>query len=612
MILRNNLIVLFCFISMLAPRAEGVVVTGQTSFTVQIDGKETKLTVADIHANANYDTLEFSEGNKKTHTFGPTWTAFSLNPAKKYEIPTWLVGGNCGCQPQLCGSLIDGCELEEHCESNKFGDVSLFRGIYLWACSTRDHYCWNLMKRPGVWYESRYLSKRFTIALTSYGGPDAPEATPLPGYTIKNSFEGQTYSYNARITDVLPRKQVDLGIYRYLQSEGKILLAEDLDTLTGRPVVTVNYTNSTCPWKDPMYLDVNMTNNTLVENADRTVFRSYIILKKAKKETLTSLSQVDILGIKEPTEWNNEPKFDFLDPCNEQFLTLQKDAKGNIIVEIPPRQKLIYPGIVCIAVNEETSKTRNELVLYELKLGTTEWKASDKFVGALSVDYLSTVDLKITTSSSLTLNVPEATISMEIHDETDPPFLKVTSDKALTCKVFLSKDCTFTLPIGMNGQSKYVTQPIQKSCGIWNENVDYVCDGVLGSFHPPSKYTITPLRNIFEETTSKAFTSNIPNMKDNNSAVDAFWKWWQGLTLKSLWSDILDGLLSLIKWALIIGSAFLAIGAACLMIYRYILEAPFVFLKKLFLSWWNSKSSQTKESASRHEVGDMEDKQRLT
>ena len=80
-------------------------------------------------------------------------------------------------------------------------------------------------------------------------------------------------------------------------------------------------------------------------------------------------------------EWNTKENFEFLDPCNQQFLALRKDKVGNLFVELPASQRLTNPeSTICIAINDIAS-TQDDLGLYELKNGTSTRFASDHFVG---------------------------------------------------------------------------------------------------------------------------------------------------------------------------------------------------------------------------------------
>ncbi len=341
-------------------------------------------------------------------------------------------------------------------------------------------------------YTSYNLSHISTVALTSYGGPDASFTSP--GFTISNRISDQNSALNALIMDFNPRKKANLAAsYRYVESEGRIITTEHFARINARPSIKADLSAASCTAnsiKLPLFL------NYKNEEEDVPTFHVYTILRKAEIVTLKALIGKYILGPNGVAEWKNQKTFDILDPCNQQFLTLGTDSDGNFLVNIPPFQTLATSDIICVAIND-VAHSQYDLVLYEIKLGTSSWSASDRFVGLISKDYIEDLTLRIATRSDRTLIPSSLKVKVEFHSDTDAHLTIITS-KATTCQVYLSPMCTYD--IFTTAAMLYAEKPLQ-NCGKLFEKAGYNCQGVMGYFYPPPAFVKTPISHFSENTT---------------------------------------------------------------------------------------------------------------
>jgi hypothetical protein len=507
----KRILLLSIFLLIFSQESFSIIVIGKQKFTVTINDQETELTVADVAASANNDELTI---NDRTYQLNPTWSFFGLLGEEFYTIDNYGLVKNCGCFKQICGS---DCQQGVECHNTDVDDPPYF----CMSWTTRKGFCVAITRSPtGQQFSSYMLTHLATIALTGYGGPKAPDSGDgylIPGYTIRDQYS-QNYSYNAMITGSTPRRKVDISIYRYAESEGRIVFASQVEKLNEPPKLIVNWTDSNCLDNGTAHIPNSIAYKTpLSKNFDVPDFHSYLILRGAKVEKLESLLNQKILSTTGVLEWNNQKTFTILDPCNQQFLTLQKSVSGSYFVNVPVHQRLLEDSIICIAVNDITT-TQYDLVLYEMKNESNLWTASSRFVGILSQDYLDNLQLRITTDSKIDVKVSDAQIDVDVNTEIYPPILKVTTSTAITCTIHLSKNCSYN--ITTTKDQMYATIPIKK-CGWLYEIAAYSCQGIFGTFHPPSKLVNAPINNYTENTTINDIINSggSVNPPDNNRGL---------------------------------------------------------------------------------------------
>jgi len=514
----------FVFVSfcLLTGTIFAVNIKGGSPLSIKIDGKDTTLTLVDVTVGANNEILNI-EGFQEEFTLNPTWTVFGLKEGKEYNLTTWDIAGSCGCTNQICGQDCPGVKGED-CDSN------IIDPPFTCVLSARRGFCWGFVETGTTQNYTLYnLSHVGTLALTSYGGP-AESFFVAPGFTVRSQHHQERYSLNALITGFTPRKQIALSNYFYAESEGRVISIEEFALFKSKPnlnSINVKIGASTCP-KDgyPMFQSTKRIQTLDVD--DKASFRSYMILRKGKTENLSSLFQRYILTPNGLLEWNKEKTFDIFDPCNQQFLTLQQDEMGNFFVILPMTQSLMSENIICVAISD-VNTNMFDLVLYELNNATSIWKASDRFRGLLSSDYVDSLQLRVTTKSSLPIRIPQARVEVGYNIETNPPILKITTSIPLSCEIFLSPNCIFNLTTSK--EHLFMTTTID-SCGYWYEIGRYMCEGVAGNFHSPEKFVQAPI-SAFTENTTDIQAFSFETISAVNIPIDQAWYtiWWKGLTL---------------------------------------------------------------------------------
>ena len=93
---------LFTQLILLCSLSLGAIVSGKTSFSVKIDGKETTLTATDITVAADTTTFKIEEISEE-FTLDSPWTFFGFKKEGiEYNLKTWSLSGSCGCLNQIC------------------------------------------------------------------------------------------------------------------------------------------------------------------------------------------------------------------------------------------------------------------------------------------------------------------------------------------------------------------------------------------------------------------------------------------------------------------------------------------------------------------------------
>lgn len=561
----ENLYVKIFFLSCLLLVTKGVEIVGGAPFDVYINGKETRLTIAEAEVAAAYDTMTLVDAENKAFTIGPTWAFFGLSEDREYRIDEWAVGGSCGCVSQICGVNCDSSQDAEVCKTAVIPQDILHEVPFIclpWMPG--NSFCYTLHRiSNGTKYKSHMIYHVETISLTSYGGPDNGAAKP--GYTIKQSKSPVDYAWNAKIVSTTPWSLNPLANFRYVEHAARIISHSDLLSLLERPELEVNLGHSVCEWGGKAIFDTSpMKIQTLANTSvSRVGFEAFFIMNSPKVKELRSLSGQKILGLKSVLPWNEgEPSFDIVDPCNKQFLTLRKNAQG-YYADIPGNQTLKNNSI-CVAISEAGEPTRTHLALYEFKVGTSIFIASTQFQGALSVDYVKDMTLRITTKSSFHFGVREAKVDVQVNDEVKPMILKLKTSIPLTCQLHISDNCILNGKTTQNDQTINVQVP--ENCGYWHEISTFNCEGIQGDFHPPATLTKVPL-NVFIETKSPDLLTggrrappNLPNLPDNPSWWVRFFQFFRDFDWNQAWQFVINllqfvvviGFLGIITWYCVI------------------------------------------------------------
>lgn len=491
---------------------------GQFELTVAVDDKSAKVTFIDNVISA--DNFAFSLYGRE-HTLSSSWTFFGLNSMGEYLLDNWDTVSQCGCFKH-CGR---DCKAIECYDNSKQASIPFFCN----DDSKRESYCWGLISSGSHPYTSYNLTYISTIALTSYGGPDASFVSP--GFTITNRIATQNSALNGLIMDFSPRQKVNLAAsYRYAESEGRVITAAHFANINTRPTITADLTTANCT-SNSMHLPLFLTHKT---DETMTPFKAYTILRKATKTQLNDLKGKYILTPIGVLEWKNQRTFDILDPCNQQFFTLRMTADGKFLVDIPPFQTLTVPNLICVAINDVPG-SQYDLVLYELVIGTSTWSASDRFVGLLSKDYLEDLTVRTAVKADKTLIPSTLAVKVDFHANNDIPYFAFSTSRAAKCHVYLSPTCEFD--ISTTSAMLYKENPVQKKCGFLYEKAGYNCQGVMGYFYPPPSFVKTPISHYSENTTflnahNEDFSAAQAST-DHQSLLSIFMNYFTGWTLQN-------------------------------------------------------------------------------
>lgn len=499
---------------------------------IKINNEPTKLFLIEKTFNAeNEETFTlFSEEYK----IGSVWTFFALDPLEEYSLDNWSATAKCGCFTQVCGRH---CEKGASCSAHENKSVPLI--CHPWA--ERNNFCWNVFPSGKNWYTAYSLKYHASIALTSYGGLDDTDVRP--GFTVSNNQGFFDYSANGLIMKMTPRDNVDLqSSYRYAESEGKVIRTQDFEALNYPPEIQADLSAASCN-SSTMRLPLK-----LLTRADRAPvsFSPYLIIRKADNPKIIDIPHFNILTSNGLLKWNDHQEtFDFLDPCNQQFLTLQKDSVGNFFVKLPTSQKLMnFESIICIAVQDHQASSQYDLVLYELKNTTSIWSASDRFVGLLANDYIQDYTIRLTVNTDHIVTLPKnnkINIEFDLDIKGELSF-KITTTLATTCKIYLSPICHFDMIT--TSEHLYTSKQLQTQCGYLYEKAAYDCQGMMGYFYPPLSLVKTRLSNFFENTTlhklwAENFDTFKPYLDDEEDIISIFYEWiiywtWQNYLTKIL------------------------------------------------------------------------------
>ena len=493
---------------------------GQFIVKTMRDHKPIELTFIERVFNAEKQKFSiFAED----HQIDCTWSIFGLDPLEKYSLDNWNTVSNCGYFQQICGA---DCEMGiGGCQNNK-NETS--KNPWIW-----DNYCWSVKSAgSSKLYSSYSLNLISTIALTSFGGPG--NSFISPGFTIHNSLAGQKYAPGAMITKTHLHKPTNLSSsYRYAESEGRIITSLEFNQLNTPPTLHANLQAASCNLTS-MNLPLTLIHrNFNYHNQTTTPFHSYMILRRPQLAVLKTLSNYDILTPQGVRKWGTSQKaFDILDPCNQQFFTLEQDNVGNFYAQIPASQKLANSeSVICIAINDVTSN-QYDLVLYEIKNKSSSWIASDRFVGLLSKDYVQEMTIQLNTKADRVLIDPVLNqLDIKFETDLDTPLMVIHTIFPTTCEIFLSPICKFE--ISTSDEALYISKSISAECGSLYERASYICqEGVYGSFFPPTELVTTRLSKYTVNTSF--FITETDDFSRSSQFVDIFTRFLSYWTLQKI------------------------------------------------------------------------------
>ncbi len=458
-------------------------IPGQMNLNLAVNDKTAKVSFIDQIISADNAAVSLFA---KDYTLSSSWTIFGLNSMGEYLLHNWDTVSECGCFKQ-CGRDCKGLDCHDNSQTASPPFICNDN-------SKRDSYCWSLISSGSTSYTSYNLTHIATVALTSYGGPDANFVSP--GFTISNRIGNQNSALNALIMDFNPRQKVNLAAsYRYAESEGRVITTQQFNEINNaRPTITADLASASCN-STSIHLPLFLTHKKIEEKV--SPFHVYKILRKAEIPKLNILTGKHILAPSGVFEWKNQKTFDIFDPCNQQFFTLKITPEGNYFVGIPPFQTLAVSDTICIAISDLTDSLY-DLVLYELVINTSVWFASDRFVGLLSKDYLEDLTLRAATKADKILIPFPLTVKVDFHANIEIPYVAFTTSRATTCHVYLSPQCEFD--ITTTSQMLYAKYPMN-NCGPFYEKAGYNCQGVMGYFYPSPIFVKTPLSHYTENTT---------------------------------------------------------------------------------------------------------------
>lgn len=493
---------------------------GEFALNVILNNEPTKLSLIEIKTEEEVFSL-FSQD----YTIGSIWTFFALNFLKEYELENWSTSAKCGCFTQMCGRH---CQQGAACFTHEESAPPLI--CHPWA--ERNNYCWSLISSGKLPYKVYSLKNLGTIALTSYGGLE-DYTFVNPGFTITTSNTFFKYAVNGGIIKDMNSRDGNADLessYRYAESEGKVIKTEEFDAaLMKPPELKVDLEAATCN-SSTIHLPMKMVSEKLTP----VPFNSYLISRKA--ETANKMSNINNFNILTSNGLLKKyhAGIDFVDPCNQQFLSLQQDKIGNFFVHLPGSQKLMnFESVICIAVQDDPSSSR-DLVLYELKLGTSIWSASDRFVGLLSNDYIQDYTLRLTTNADHAVNLAQNKIDIEI--EVPAGTFRIKTTVATSCKIYLSPTCHFEITT----TTEHLYASRQNDCGEYlYEKAAYDCQGIMGYFYPPASLVKTRTSG-FVVNTKYHGSENFDDFNKSATDIDdifsilyewtTFWTWQNCLT----------------------------------------------------------------------------------
>ena len=178
--------------------------------------------------------------------------------------------------------------------------------------------------------------------------------------------------------------------------------------------------------------------------------------------------------------------------------------KGTLSYFVKKPYRMKTKDDLCVVVFHNTE---NYGYLYHAKNNTGTWKPSDFFSGILSVDYLSEVELRITTKANITIGTIEGTVEVlvdGIPDKLSSLYLRLRTSRPLVCHVFLSKNCSQIVMTTTEEDNLISTKEIdKKECGYWDTICRYNCQGIIGTFYPPNTAVEAPLNSFYDLTGQK-------------------------------------------------------------------------------------------------------------
>jgi len=473
-----------------------------------------------------------------------TWTFFSVDEEDYdlYTIQNWDSDVKCGCQPKLCGR---DCDPGYFCDDSRGGNKNAY-DLKCWIpfldhVSSHPKFCYNLYTKGNETFKAYKIQPFSSISLVNYGGPGITTINDddFSGwFTITDKINNQSFAMNAMIIHSETKKIFQ--DFRYAPSENRVVLKQQLlEMYNQTPHVEVFWNESKCD-SDGAYLSrkINLPTSEVNKLEEKNIF-SYQILAQAQVPEFTSLEDVFILtpssGVRRWKMSQSTNGFHYLDPCNQQFLTLEfNHLNGNYMVRPPGQQKLNDHKYLCIVVAESLDwddDTRG-LVLYELLNGTDIWRRSTRFTGILTNDYLSQVTLLVTTNSSIPLNSTEDddhSVSIAINHGTSQPRISLKTNYPMVCDIYISRECTFRITTTKEGLTGF--KQIPQHCGKWYERPAYQCNGLLGYLHPPNALVSKKIKDFMipriVRTRQDLEVTPLGSQEENPS----FWKYFLTFTI---------------------------------------------------------------------------------
>ena len=558
--MRSHFISLFLFV-MIVMKIQSASLGHSTTAEHPFDGIMTNITMADVVVSAiGGDTIEI---NGEDYKFGTTWTMFGLVVADRIQIHEFNVFGKCSTKgPVYCnGDKKEDCKPppQETC-------TRIYQEDY------KQHFCFYTelnTDKPPENLTSYFLRELATVAVLHYGGPNVTQNDALydseTGWTIVKSNAIQNYDYNAVIIDTDVREGIHFSNYRFVETYG-IMTIDAVGHLSKRPdKISFGLSQPICAewnpyfwqfWESTEYYAFGFHPTLHKMNPQLesfTTFKPIYVLKYQGQTVYSSLIGKKILGGDgSVVEWvESQTNFTYFDPCQQKVLTLQlHQGTRNYFVRMPYRMKFTPGKPLCVVM---FYGRENYGYLFETDNFTSNWKNSNIFSGILSTDYLSEVELRITTKANLTIGAIEGSVDVVTDSIPDKPNflnLRVKTSRPLTCHFIISKNCSSIVMTTTNENGLIATKEINNTeCGYWEAICRYNCQGIMGTFYPPNSVVEAPLNHFFSLETKTEIVSvgtgrqdvdHDTGRKGFGAILDKISSTWNDFvdSAKSVWSKI--------------------------------------------------------------------------
>lgn len=487
-----------------------VMLTGHQVVNVVVNKVDANITIATMKATKN-DVFVI---NEKEYHIKEVWTIFNLEYMSPYEVSDWYMISDCGPTTQQCGVSGQCLNTYFFCSTWQGGERGWFTST---VSGKADNFCYSLNKFGTKTHHSYALNEIATIVRTDYGGPYIP--LNEPGFTVSSITKDNGYTYNPQITDVEYRKKLILPSYRYATSLNRIVNIDAVQLLDKVPTVEPDWSKATCERDGSWHSHVPYTiKKHDVMETDFTDFTSYVVIDDlfVGKKLGSNLDNAIILTPSGPQAWKNTDRMDFIDPCNQQFLTLIKLGNGHFVV-FPPLTQKIDEEKICILFMGPYSR----FIAWEFKNDTDFFVGSESFKGILSPDFVDKLDFRITTNSTVKFSLTEADIDVTFNNE--KLTMKVTTSIPIKCVFSVSQSCTFDIELT---ESELTKSKNLASCGTLYTRGSYNCEGIIGGFTPPTNLSaVKPEDHFFvnsQDKVAEVFNQKEVSMTKGFNLVEIF------------------------------------------------------------------------------------------